>query len=436
VAKSNEQSNAADKFQSIDRVDWNARLARNNKDELLPVLDNVVSILRNDQRWSGVIAFDEMGGRVMKLKPPPFERGEAGEWMDIDDARLEHWLAVTYQLRRMSSDTISKGVLLAADEHRYHEVRDYLDGLKWDGRPRVDTWLSSYLGATHSKYMEAVGTKWLVGAVARASRPGVKMDNVLILEGEQGLGKSTALKVLFSPWFTDAAFELGSTDGYQIMRGMWCVELAELDGFNRAEASRSKAFFTRSEDRYRNPYGRKPVTIQRTGVFGGSVNHGTYLKDDTGNRRYWPVKVGRMNMDDLIRDRDQLWAEARDLFKAGHEWWVRASDRLLYETEQDARYIGDTWESLIMNWLSDKQKNKDGVYQFVDYVRTDEVMRSALHLDIAKHSPAEQARVGKIMARIGWKRQRETGGVRDWFYVRPGKDIKDRPVAEPVEGQS
>jgi predicted P-loop ATPase len=422
------ESHAAAVFSVVDKTDWNARLVRNDKGQLLPVLDNVVSILRNDERWQDVIGFDEMGGRVMKLKEPPFERGATGEWVDIDDARLEHWFGITYGLRRLSADAISKGVLLAADDRRYHEVRDYLDSLKWDRFPRVGTWLSSYLGAKHSPYVEAVGTKWLIGAVARAYRAGCKVDNVLILEGEQGLGKSTTLKVLFNPWFTDAAFELGTPDGYQIMRGMWCVELAELDGFNRAEASRSKAFFTRTEDRYRNPYGRKPVTIPRTGVFAGSVNHATYLKDDSGNRRYWPVTVGvgKVNMDDLIADRDQIWAEVVQMFNDGVEWWVRASDRELYEGEQDARYIGDAWESVIRNWLdgaADRDKPSTAAH---DFVTLDCLMREALHLEIAKLTPPEQQRVGRIMARIGWKRERETKGRREWVYVRPGKCLKDR----------
>lgn len=420
----NENSRAAEKFSVVDKTDWVDRLVRNDKDVLLPVLDNVVSILRNDEQWQGVIGFDEMGGRVMKLKEPPFERGAVGEWMDIDDARLEHWFGITYGLRRLSSDSLSKGVLLAADDYRYHEVRDYLGGLKWDGEPRVATWLFAYLGATPNDYSAAVGTKWLVGAVARAMRAGCKMDNVLILEGDQGLGKSTTLKVLFQPWFTDAAFELGSTDGLQIMRGMWCVELAELDGFNRAEASRSKAFFTRAEDRYRNPYGRKPVTIQRTCVFAGSVNHSTYLKDDTGNRRYWPVKVGEgaVQLDKLAADRDQLWAEAVTLFEAGTEWWVRASERELYEGEQDARFIGDALESRIRRWLKEPETGADAL----DFVRLDQVMQKALHMEPAKMTLLEQQRVGRLMTRIGWKRERESAGDRDYYYCRPGKHLKDR----------
>jgi putative DNA primase/helicase len=394
---------------------WRDGLARNDKQQLLPVVENVVAILLNDERWSGVIAYDEFGGRVMKLKPPPFDRAEGGEWMDIDDARLELWLGQTYALRRVSAEAISKGVLLAADANRYHEVRRYLDALVWDDTPRLDGLLWAYLGATRSDYAEAVARKWMIGAVARVYRPGCKMDNVLILEGTQGAGKSSALKILFQPWFTDAAFEIGSTDGYQIIRGMWCVELAELDGFNRAEASRSKAFFTRTEDRYRNPYGRKPVNVPRQGVFAGSVNHATYLKDDSGNRRYWPVTIGLIGLDDLAADRDQLWAEAVHRYKAGDEWWVRAAERELYEGEQDARYIGDAYESRIRDWLD--EPDVSGVRP--EQVTVAKIMQGALKLDIGKWTLAEQQRVGRIMARVGWPRRRLPGGSREWVYCRP-----------------
>lgn len=412
----NEQSFAARAFSENDRPEWERRLARNDRGVLLPVLDNVVAILLNDARWAGVIAFDEFAGVVMKRKPPPFHGGELGEWMDIDDARLDLWLAQSYQVRRVSTDAIVRAVLLVADANRYHDVRDYLARTEWDRVPRLDYLLGAYMGAGKSEYTEKVAAKWMIGAVARVMRPGCKMDNVLILEGEQGAMKSSSLEALFSPWFTDAAFEIGSTDGYQIMRGMWCVELAELDGFNRAEASRSKAFFTRRNDRYRSPYGRKPLNVLRQGVFAGSVNHATYLKDDTGNRRYWPVRVGTILLDDIRADRDQLWAEALHRFKAGEEHWVRASERELYETEQDQRYIGDAWETRVRTWLDSVDASPEGRVQMASLA---DVMRSALSLNTDRWTLAEQQRVGKIMTRIGWKRVRQSSGAREWVYKRP-----------------
>lgn len=416
MSEQHETSNASAAFHAVDKADWNARLVRTDKGVLLPILENVAAILLNDERWTGVIAYDEFSGVVRKLKAPPIERSETGEWLDIDDARLEYWLAQRYALRRLPADALYKAVMLVADANRYHEVRDYLEALKWDGRPRLKSWIWAYLGAKPGPYAEAIATKWMVGAVARAYRPGCQMDNVLILEGEQGIYKSSALRSLFAPWFTDAAFEIGTTDGNLIIRGMWCVELAELDGFNRADSGKAKAFFTRREDRYRNPYGRKPVNVPRQGVFAGSVNHAQYLKDDTGNRRYWPIALGDIGLADLEHDRDQLWAEAVHEFKAGCEWWVRASERSLYDAEQDARYVGDAYESLIQGWLN--TPDAGGITP--DRVSMADILGFGIKLDTSKWTAAEQARVGKIMARLGWERKRlGSRGGRDYYYVRP-----------------
>jgi putative DNA primase/helicase len=296
-------------------------------------------------------------------------------------------------------------------------VRDYLDGLEWDKVPRLAGLLYAFLGANKSEYVAKVAVKWMVGAVARIYRPGCKMDNVLILEGSQGALKSSALKALYEPWFTDAGFEIGSTDGLMIIRGMWCVELAELDGFNRAEASKSKAFFTRTTDRYRSPYGSKPLNVPRQGVFAGSVNHGTYLKDDTGNRRYWPVSVGTIDLEGLREHRDQLWAEAVQLYKEGTEWWVRASEREIYEGEQDARYIGDAWETRIRDWLDSPASATEGPPKTVT---TYDIMVKGLRMDSSKLSLTEQQRVGRLMARIGWPRKRiGARDAREYHYARP-----------------
>lgn len=391
------------------------RLAMDPKGFLLPTLDNVVMILRNDPAWHGVVAYNEFSGMVLKRELPPFDRAELGEWSDLDDGRLELWLATAYGMRRVPENALQRGVALAADANRFHEVRDYLDALRWDGKERLQHWLHIYLGAEQSDYAAAAGSKYLIGAIARVMRSPVKVDNVLILEGVQGAGKSSALKVLFHPWFTDAAFEIGSTDGYQIIRGMWGVELAELDGFNRAESSKSKGFFSRETDRYRNPYGRKPVNVPRQCVFAGSVNHATYLKDDTGNRRYFPVTVGYIALDDLQADRDQLWAEALMEYRKGTCWWLRAAETRLFDHEQDARYIGDAYEDRIRTWLDNV--DADGR---IDEVNTGQILGKALSMEISKWTLTEQQRVGRIMARIGWPRKKKGGrDSREWVYVRP-----------------
>ena len=242
---------------------------------------------------------------------------------------------------------------------------------------------------------------------------------MLILESpQQGTFKSSALAVLFDPWFTDASFDLkNAQEAGQIIRGMWCIELAELDGFYRAESATAKAFFSRARDRYRNPYGRKPVNVPRQQVFTGTGNHSTYFTDETGNRRYWPVRVGvlfDLDLKGLAEFRDQLMAEAVARYKAGEVWWVRASERALFDEAQEQRYVGDAYESKIRAWLSDP--TPEGLLKEVTIAR---LLGQALGLDTAKWTRAEQMRVGRIMQRIGWERQRESGGERQWRYVRP-----------------
>lgn len=380
-----------------------------------------MQILRNDPKWAGVIAYDEFAGVIVKRKPPPFEPSSAGEWMDIDDRRLALWLSINYGLLRVKRESIMDAVLMAGDQNRFHEVREYLEPLTWDRKPRLKHWLHAYIGAEDTEYTQAVGVKWMVGAVARVMRAPLetKMDNVLILEAKQGEGKSTAFKILFEPWFTDAAFEIGTPDGNMIIRGMWCVELAELDGYNRADASRSKAFFSRTSDRYRSPYGHRPITVVRQCVFAGSVNHSTYLKDDTGNRRYWAVAAGYIALAELREDRDQLWAEALHEYRAGTQWWVSSGETVMFTEQQEQRYIGDAYEDRIRAWLDEPDVENGGVKLLKVTVR--QILGSCLRLEVAKWTLPEQQRVGRIMARIGWPREREPRGNREWVYRRPGE---------------
>ena len=382
----------------------------------------MVTILKHDPRWVDVIAFNEHSGAIVKRKAPPFpSQSEVGEWTDDDDIRLKWWLASNYGIRGLRRDEMQGAVFIISDFNRYHEIKDYLNGLEWDGVKRLQHWLHGYLGAEPSEYHSLVGVKFLVAAVARVlntPRP-TFVKNVLILEGPQDAGKSTSARVLFEPWFTDAAFEIGSTDGMQIIRGQWGVELSELDSFSRAENTRSKSFFSRETDRYRNPYGKKPVDVVRQCVFIGSTNQATYLKDETGNARYWPVKIGRIDVDELRKDKAQLWAEAVHEFNSGTVWYVTAAERPIFEDEQERRYVGDAWEERIKSWLDGKVTGGAPAMPRDDCTSED-VLRG-LGLDVRDWNLPNQQRVGKIMARLGWERQRKNTAEREWFYVRPKK---------------
>ena len=253
---------------------------------------NVITALSNDEAFAGALLFDEFRQEVLVGRPLPWDSAahwEPRAWSDADDVRCAEWL----QRREINvvPVTVSRSVNAVARDIRIHPVRDYLNGLRWDGVARLERWVMAYLGAEDSALNRAIGSRWMISAVARIMQPGVKADHMLILEGPQGGKKSSAIKTLAgAEWFTDELAEIGTKDAAQQMRGVWVVEFAELDAISRAEVSRIKAFLTRTTDRYRPPYERYVITVPRQCVFAGSVNPETYLRDETGNRRFWPVR--------------------------------------------------------------------------------------------------------------------------------------------------
>ncbi|CAN7398131.1 VapE domain-containing protein [Paraburkholderia terricola] len=387
---------------------WEQDLARSDKGTLLPTLGNVHLILSNHKAWQGVIEQDDFGGRVMKRKAPPFAQGATGEWTDMDDQRCTLWLSQRYGIS-VRTDIVMNAVLLVADTTHFHDVREYLEGLEWDGVPRVRSTPSTYLRVTDSEYVQLAFMKWMIAAVARVMEPGCKVDNVLILEGKQGARKSTALKVLAgAKWFTDSPIQIGNKDTYAVMAGKWMVELAELDSLNKADSSAVKSFFATAVDRFRNFYGKRATDVPRQCVFAGSVNFDTYLKDESGNRRYWPLRVGGVvDIDGLSQVRDQLWAEALQLYRQGVVWHVTDQERPLFEIEQAERYEGDVYEDKIAREL-----------QYVERTTMESILADILKLDTAKWTPAEQRRIGKALKSQGWVRKRESTGTRGWYYVR------------------
>ncbi|WP_395608676.1 VapE domain-containing protein [Pseudomonas sp. B22129] len=392
---------------------WKDQLARTENGSLIAHMQNVELILGNDERWAGVIGYSVFSSKIVKLRSAPFGGG-AGDWADIDDMRVMKWLAQQYNLRVKASHVI-EAVSVVAHDHAFHPVREYLEKLEWDRVPRIETWLTDVLGVNASEYSAKVGKRWLISAVARVMRPGCKADSVMILEGGQGAGKSTAMGVLGGEWFMDTPFALGDKDSFQAIRGKWIVELGELDSFNKAESTKAKQFFSASTDTYRESYGRRTNDVPRQCVFVGTTNQEEYLKDATGNRRYWPVFCNKVDLEQLREIRDQLWAEALFCFEAGDIWWVTKDESWMFAEAQDERFVVDEWEGPILAWLEESQIGETAT--------GNEVLTQALKLDFGHWGKPEQMRVGAIMHRLGWRKKRmpalPKSGVRPWAYEKP-----------------
>ncbi|WP_186025171.1 VapE domain-containing protein [Burkholderia gladioli] len=400
---------------------WEESLARSDKGTLLPTLGNVHLILSNHVEWRGVIAQDDFAGRVVKRRVPPFGQGAMGEWTDMDDHRSTLWLSQKYGLN-VRPDIVMNAVLLVADATHFHDIREYLNTLEWDGVERVKSMPSTYLHVADSEYVQLAFMKWMIAAVARVMQPGCKVDNVLILEGRQGWRKSTALKVLAGKqWFTDTPIQIGNKDTYAVMAGKWIIELAELDSLNKTDSSAAKSFFATETDRFRNFYGKRATDVHRQCVFAGSVNFDAYLKDESGNRRYWPLRCGGLvDIDGIARARDQLWAEAVHLYRKGVVWHVTEAERPLFEVEQAERYEGDVYEDVIGKQIAHSSRTT-----------MEEILRDVLRLDSSKWTLPEQRRIGKALKSLGWVRKRESTGSRGWYYV-PDEEQEAEPVLEAV----
>jgi predicted P-loop ATPase len=399
---------------------------------------NVITALSCDEAFAGAIVFDAFRQEIVVMRPLPWDASDATSprpWSDSDDVRAAEWL----QRRELNVTpmTVSRSVNAVAREITLQPVRDHLGALAWDGLPRIETWACRYLGAEDTAFHRSVGALWLISAVARIYRPGAKADHMLVLEGPQGARKSTAPNILAGEdWFTDELPDLRSKDAALHMQSVWIIEIAELDAIGKAEVSRIKAFLTRTTDRFRPPYGRYTIEMPRQSVFAGTVNPDTYLRDETGNRRFWPVRCGMIDIDALARDRDQLWAEAVARFRAGAIWWID-DPALLAEAreEQDRRYQSDAWDDLIEHWLTHEIRTvSDG---FPDYgnsrtervqraepladVSVGEILEEAIGLEPARWTRGDQMRVSAYLKANGWERyrRRDEGGreaSREWRY--------------------
>lgn len=306
------RADAAEDFSGEPDHEWRLDLTRNKKGDVEPTIDNLLTILRMDESLQG-LRYNQLSGYVEVTDPVPWK--DAGEWTNNDDARLYVYLSTNYAAFKRQD--VADAFTDVTEERAYHPIRDYLHDLpEWDGVNRADRILIDYLGAEDTEYTRSVTMRWLIAAISRVMRPGCKFDYVPVLSGPAGIGKSLLVQALGGKWFSDSLSfdDMRDKTAAEKIQGTWINEISELKGMRKMEVESIKSFISRQEDIYRPAFGRRVEHKKRGCVFIGTSNADDYLKDTTGNRRFWPVEVsGRSTLKPWeITDetRAQIWAEA------------------------------------------------------------------------------------------------------------------------------
>lgn len=322
---------------------------------------NAYLIMMNAHDAKNPIQFDLFNREKRFVFDTPY--GKKGELIsDENVTAFIKWVSEKFRFQP-SKDNAFMAFDSCARENAFHPVRDYLDALQWDRVPRVENWLSKYLNATGDKeYLKQVGTKFLCALVARIYQPGIKFDHMLMIEGSQGSGKTSAMQILGGLWFKSIFLDPNSKDTFMGLFGSWLVEIPELSGLTRHDQNHIKAFITTTHDNFRPPFERLVISCPRQCVFVGTTNDSNYLKDETGNRRYWPVSVGKTEFEALAQDRDQLFAEAKCAFyEMGYELYLTDSVvKYQAEIEQLKRTDKTEFQERIEDWLIGKLKAHEG----------------------------------------------------------------------------
>ncbi len=375
---------------------WARALRRQQDGRLTRDPGNATLLLANLDEWRGCLEYDAFADRVVWARPCPDVPGlepprPGDELADHHVIYVGHWLA-KFQGVSFTKTAVQDALEAAAKCNVRHPVRDWLNGLSWDGKTRLPTWLCRYLGAPQTDYVCAVGRWWAISAVARIYEPGCQADHLVVLEGPQGAGKSSAVRLLGGDWYLGRLPDLTNKDAVQVLQGHWIVEIGELDAFRGAASTRVKAWVTCTVDSYRPAYGRFSVRRPRQCVFLGTTNESHYLTDATGARRFWPVAVRSLDREALVRDREQLWAEARHYYEAGEEWWPQEHLADLITEEQEDRFAVDEWQTKIARWA---QRHEPGF-------TVGDVLAGEFLLDPAKWDRPLQTRVGNCLRRLGF----------------------------------
>jgi hypothetical protein len=406
----------------------------------------VIAALENDPKLHGVLGLNDLSNNIEVRLPWPWPNGKAGPLTGSADLLLGQYLTKAYGLSSIGRAALMEGIETVAHSNRFHPVQEYLQALQHDGTTRIDKWLIYCLGYTPTtlhpamaEYLALVGRFLLLGMVHRVMEPGCKFDYCMVLEGPGGLGKSTMVQVLASKqYFSGSHFDLSrGNEAYEKVQGRWVYELQELSSFGKAEINLIKAFISNETDRYRPSYGRVAEDFPRQCVLIGTTNEDRYLRDRTGNRRWWPVPVKHpIKIEWLSKMRDQLLAEAYALYLETAPYVpTREQEERLFAPMQESRLEETAVQSELLHVLT-RDPVASGIGSIVngltDFVTNAQLVQ-ALGVDAAKSGPALVREIGSWMKHEGWEQKKRTVvGVRVLGYVRPPRWPADPQKLQPA----
>lgn len=411
---------------------WISKLTLDTVGQIKKTINNAVIVLENDPLLKDKIAIDEFANQGVVLGALPWDKDtDQRPWTDNDDANYANYMELYYDIK--GKDLLSNALTVVSGKHKFNNVRKYLTGLKWDGVKRLDTLLIDYLGAEDNPYTRAVMRKSLCAAVTRAMRDFVKYDYMPILTGPQGIGKSTFLSTLGKGWFSDSLATFEGKEAAELIQGVWIVEVGELTAMNRQEVNSVKQFLSKVDDIYRAPYGRRTTRYPRRCVFFGTSNESEFLKDDTGNRRFWPVDVGVYGVsksvwDDLPSEVDQIWAEAYTYYVLGESLYLSKEIEAIANEVQDDHSDYSALEGNIRdyldikvptNWMSMSIQERrmflngnaayEGELEPMDRVCIAQIWAECLGGDIKYLKPQNRNEIARVLRKIpGWRKSKST----------------------------
>ena len=403
----------------IIKIRWETRQNGERKHTLGNTLN---FFLLEDSPFYDCLQFNLFSKQIEFKRPMPWHTFHSGDltWTDADAVNIAYWLSSVKQYN-IHSNMVHDAALVISKAESYHPIKRYLEALKWDGVPRLDSWLSTYCKAEDNEYTRAIGMKVLVAAVARIYNPGVTFQYMLVLEGAQGLGKSAVCKIMGGDYYGEIFMDVFNKDVIDIMHGKWVIELAEMQALGKTTVEAMKGFLSRDIDRARLAYARNAENFPRQCIFIGTVNPdgAGYLKDTTGNRRYWVVSVGRVNRKALTKDRNQIFAEAVERYKNGEKLYLD-KDKLesMAVQEQRLRTVDDPWANEIVCFL--QKSNKEG--RPIDAMSVGNIYVNILNGYLKSLNKSDSRRISQIMACLGWGKGRvksSLSGEREYCFLNP-----------------